>query len=148
LNWSKNLGKNNLSAMIGHEYYKYDYRYLSASKTGATDYFGNKELDGYLTSNSIPSSYGTQYNTEGYFFRALYDYDTRYFASASFRRDASSRFDPSNRWGNFWSVGGAWIISKEEFFKADWVNNLKFKSPMESRVTTISVTTAMPTATP
>jgi TonB-linked SusC/RagA family outer membrane protein len=127
LNWSKNLGKNNLSAMIGHEYYKYDYRYLSASKTGATDYFGNKELDGYLTSNSIPSSYATEYNTEGYFFRALYDYDTRYFASASFRRDASSRFDPSNRWGNFWSVGGAWIISKEEFFKADWVNNLKFK---------------------
>jgi TonB-linked SusC/RagA family outer membrane protein len=127
LNWTRSFGKNNVSALIGHEYYKYDYRYLAASKTGATDYLNNRELDGYLTSNGIPSSYATQYNTEGYFFRALYDYDTRYFGSVSFRRDASSRFDPDNRWGNFWSVGGAWIISKEDFFNVDWVNNLKFK---------------------
>ena len=40
----------------------------------------------------------------------------KYFASASFRRDASSRFHPDNRWGNFWSLGGAWIVSKESWF--------------------------------
>jgi TonB-linked SusC/RagA family outer membrane protein len=58
----------------------------------------------------------------------MYDYDNRYFAQASYRRDASSRFHPDNRWGNFWSAGLAWIINKEEWFKADWVNNLKLKA--------------------
>ncbi len=49
-------------------------------------------------------------------FRANYDYDSRYYASFSFRRDGSSRFAESHRWGNFWSVGGAWIASKEAWF--------------------------------
>ena len=46
----------------------------------------------------------------------------------SYRRDASSKFHPDHRWGKFWSIGGAWIISKESFFNADWVNELKFKA--------------------
>ncbi len=46
-----------------------------------------------------------------------YNYDQRYYASASFRRDGSSRLSPDTRWGNFWSVAGAWRISSEEFLK-------------------------------
>lgn len=77
------------------------------------------------------TSNATNYNVEGYFGNVLYNYDQRYFAQASYRRDASSRFSKDHRWGDFWSVGGAWIISKEKFFKdlnATWVNNLKFKA--------------------
>ena len=60
----------------------------------------------------------------------LYNYDQKYFGQASYRRDASSRFAKHNRWGDFWSLGGAWIVSKEKFFQnlnAKWVDNLKFK---------------------
>jgi TonB-linked SusC/RagA family outer membrane protein len=128
LNWSHSYGKNNLTALIGHENYTYRYETLQASKRGATDYFGNQELNGYLTYPDAPSSYATDYNTEGYFFRATYDYDTRYFAQASFRRDASSRFHPDNRWGNFWSLGGAWLLSKEDWFNIANVNSLKLKA--------------------
>lgn len=127
LNWNRTFGHHNLSALVGHEYYNYRYELLEASKAGAVNYDGNKELNGYLTSPNIPESYNMKYNREGFFLRAMYDYDGRYFAQASFRRDASSRFHPDNRWGNFWSVGGAWIVNKEKWFDVDWVDNLKFK---------------------
>jgi TonB-linked SusC/RagA family outer membrane protein len=52
----------------------------------------------------------------------------RYYISASFRRDGSSKFGPNNRWGNFWSVGGSWRISQESFMSdIGWINNLKLR---------------------
>lgn len=127
LNWGRHFGHHNVSALLGHEYYNYMYEYLEGSKTGAVNYDDNHELTGFLTTPGDPTSYNIKYNREGYFFRAMYDYNERYFFQGSFRRDASSRFHPDNRWGNFWSVGGAWLISKEKWFKADWINNLKLK---------------------
>ncbi|MGN0309884.1 MAG: SusC/RagA family TonB-linked outer membrane protein [Bacteroides sp.] len=128
LTWNKELGKNHINLMAGHENYKYKYEVLSASKTGAADYFNNMELNGYLSTYGIPSSYSNDYMTEGWLFRAMYDWDERYFGQFSFRRDASSYFDPDNRWGNFWSLGGAWIISKEKWFDVKWLNVLKLKA--------------------
>ena len=65
----------------------------------------------------------------------MYDYAGKYFASASYRRDASSRFHPDHRWGNFWSLGGAWIISKENFMEStyEWLDNLKLKASIGSQ---------------
>ena len=60
--------------------------------------------------------------------RAQYDYDGRYIFSASYRRDASSRFAKDNRWGNFGSVGGAWVLTKEAFMENQkWADFIKFK---------------------
>lgn len=127
INWNRTFGLHNVSALVGHEYYNYRYENMYAYKTGAVDYKGIHELNGYLNSPDSPESYNIKYNHEGFFGRGMYDYAERYFFQASFRRDASSRFHPDNRWGNFWSVGGAWILSKEEWFNVDWVDNLKFK---------------------
>ena len=85
------------------------------------------ELNGAAITQGA-SSEKTDYNTEGWFGRAHYSYGDKYFGEFSFRRDASSYFDPSYRWGNFWSLGGAWIISKEKWFNAPWVDELKFKA--------------------
>ena len=126
LNWSKELGSNNISAMIGHEYYRSQYYYLYAGKSNQFDPT-NSELAGAITDKS-GNSYKSDYNTEGYFGRVMYDYDGRYHLSASYRRDASSRFHKDNRWGNFWSAGLAWVISKEDFFNAKWVDLLKIKA--------------------
>jgi TonB-linked SusC/RagA family outer membrane protein len=60
--------------------------------------------------------------------RAQYDYDSKYFLSASIRRDASSRFAPEHRWGTFWSAGAAWLLNKESWFNAPWVQELKLKA--------------------
>lgn len=132
LNYNKDLGKHTISALLGHEYYndKYEYLYASGHNFGID---GTHELATVLNKNNNPTSYSTRYNNEGFFFRGMYDYDDKYYGSLSFRRDASSRFDKAHRWGNFWSVGGAWVISKEKFFHAEAVNSLKLKVSVGSQ---------------
>ena len=108
--------------MLGHENYKYNYVQLSAGKKNMFSYWENHELNGAIIDAASADSYATDYNTEGYFFRGLYDYDGKYFFSASYRRDASSRFHPDHRWGNFGSVGGAWLLTKENFLKLSLIH--------------------------
>ena len=126
LNWHHLFDKHDVEVMLGHEYYRTRYYYLTASKNNVFSVF-NDELAGAVNTGSM-NSYTTDYNVEGWFGRVQYNYDNKYFGSLSYRRDASSRFHPDHRWGNFWSLGGAWIISKEKWFNAPWVDELKFKA--------------------
>ncbi len=116
----------NLGVMVGHENNDYRYYILGASKS---QMFSDKnlELSGAVVDGQSAYSYKTRSNTEGWFGRLQYDYDTKYFLSASLRRDASSTFAPEHRWGTFWSAGAAWLINKEDWFKASWVDQLKLK---------------------
>ena len=60
--------------------------------------------------------------------RINYDYDSKYYIDGSFRRDASNGFDDDYRWGNFYSVAGAWRISAEPFLEnLSWLNDLKLR---------------------
>ncbi len=126
LNYKHSFGRHNVEALLGHEYYYRKYYLLYASRSNQADP-NNDELAGAITDGSS-SSYITNYNVEGYLARVMYDYDEKYFASASFRRDASSRFHPDYRWGNFWSFSGAWLINKEAFFDVEWIDLLKIKA--------------------
>ncbi|WP_304649410.1 TonB-dependent receptor [uncultured Duncaniella sp.] len=127
LNWNRKFGLHDVGVLLGHENSWIKTTLLGATRTNMFSP-GNHELNGAVIDNSM-ESYTTSYDNEGFFFRAQYDYDSKYFASASYRRDASSRFHPDHRWGNFWSLGGAWIISKESWFEtATWVDLLKIKA--------------------
>lgn len=133
LNYSTTIADhNNVEVLLGHEYYDYRYYYLYGSKSKMFSQ-DNKELDGAVVDGQEASSYQTRRNNEGYFARALYNYDERIFASGSIRRDASSRFAPENRWGTFWSLGAAWLISKEKWFTPKWVDELKLKASIGSQ---------------
>lgn len=56
-------------------------------------------------------------------------FDSKYIFDASFRREGNSRFAADQRWGNFWSVGGAWNMHKESFLENNAViSNLKLKA--------------------
>ncbi|MCM1338006.1 MAG: SusC/RagA family TonB-linked outer membrane protein, partial [Candidatus Amulumruptor caecigallinarius] len=69
------------------------------------------------------------YATRGIIFNGKYNYDNRYFFTAGYRRDASSRFSKENRWGNFWSISGAWDVAKEKFMEpVTWVDMLKVRA--------------------
>lgn len=125
-------GKHNMDLLLGHEMYNNKEYGLYASRSGMFSY-DNWELSGAVVDNSRSGSSVAEYNNEGYFFRGQYDYDNRIYASASYRRDASSRFHPDHRWGNFWSVGAAWILSDESWFKAPWVDMLKVKASYGSQ---------------
>ena len=135
LNYNKSFGANdehNLQVLLGHETYNLRSYSLSAYKTNiySTD---NLELNGAIVDGKGSGSSFGEYVNEGYFLRAMYEYDGRVFASASYRRDASSRFHPDHRWGNFWSVGGAWIINRESWFNAPVFNMLKIKASYGSQ---------------
>src|SRR5699024_6088497 len=126
LNWNKSFGKHNVEALVGHESYSDQYNYLYGYKT--TETFAGKEDFINFTEITRLYDYKHTYTTEGYLSRAKYNFDNKYFAEASFRRDGSSKFSKDSRWGNFWSIGGSWIISKEDFFDLDFVNDLKFRA--------------------
>lgn len=119
-------GVHEVSVLAGHEFYKDIATSLSADRNNMFDPNNDELADAVSAGES--DSYKTIYNNEGWLFRAQYNYNQKYFASASFRRDASSRFHPDHRWGNFWSAGGAWIMSKEEWFNLPWVDLFKVKA--------------------
>ncbi|MBQ0080726.1 MAG: TonB-dependent receptor [Alistipes sp.] len=132
LNYNETFGKHTVGLMLGHEYYDRKQYVLYASHSKMSSYT-NPELAGAIKDSSSSSSYVTEYNTEGYFLRGQYDFDGRIFVSGSYRRDASSKFSPDHRWGNFWSVGAAWLLNKESWFNASWVDLLKVKASYGSQ---------------
>ena len=125
-------GKHNMSLLVGHESYKSFGYALSASRSKMFS-IDNNELSGAVVDGESSSSSKSMYNNEGYLARAQYDYANRVFVNLSYRRDASSRFHPDHRWGNFWSVGAAWLINSEPWFNASWVNMLKVKASYGSQ---------------
>ena len=129
LTYYDTFGNHNVNVLLGHEYYKTQGKSMGITAQGG---FSPEILEVNAFANVLysgTSSSASNYNVEGYFISAQYDYDKKYYASASFRRDASSTFDVNHRWGNFWSVGAAWIMNKESFLSgATWIDQLKLKA--------------------
>ncbi len=69
-----------------------------------------------------------EYALISYLGRANYNFNDRYYATFTFRRDGTSKLSLANRWDDFYSVSGAWRISEERFFKAPWINDLKLRA--------------------
>ena len=129
LTYYDTFDKHSVNVMVGHEYYtsKSNSQGITAQGGFSPDILEVNAFANVLYSGTTSSS--TFYNVEGYLLSAQYDFDKKYYLSASFRRDASSTFAPEYRWGNFWSVGGAWIASKEEFLSnSSWIDLLKVKA--------------------
>ena len=127
--YAKTFGKHNASLLAGYEQYKFKKQRLYGQNNHLYDPFIGELGNAYGTSQKQTGSYTDNYMTEGFFGRAQYDYDGKYFASASFRRDASSVFAPGHRWGTFYSIGAAWLLNKENFLSdVKWINLLKLKA--------------------
>lgn len=127
LSWNHDYGLNNIDVFLDHENYEisYDDRYVRMSGQLMDDmpYMSNFETP------DVASDGVGKLRTESYLGRVRYNYDQKYFAEASIRRDGTSRFAKDNRWGTFWSVGASWIISKEKFMQnLDWLNYLKLRA--------------------
>lgn len=128
LTYEKSIGDHSLSVLLGQEAYSLEYKLLSASKQGFP-FPGVTEIGSAAVMSSM-NSYTDKYRLLSWLSRVEYDYKDRYYISGSFRTDGSSRFHPDNRWGQFWSLGGSWRISNEEFMKpySSWLDNLKLKA--------------------
>ena len=118
--------KHNVSALAGFEVNDYRFQYISAS---ATNYPNDK-----LPALSVGQAHNVGgSNSRSYMLSVLanvnYDYDNKYYVSASFRRDGSSRLGTENRWANFWSASAAWRLSGEGFMEGiDLFHDFKLKA--------------------
>ena len=87
---------------------------------------------GTTTNGFIPTVNGgaTRNGLLSWFIDGSYGYKKKYYLSAGFRRDGSSRFGADNKYANFYNVGASWIISEEKIFKDEtpWLNELKLRA--------------------
>lgn len=127
LNYKQTFGKSEVAVLVGHETQKSKDSYLSVLKR-AQILDGNIELNNFVTLGSIDGDL-RELRREGYLSRFNYGYNNKYFLDLSYRRDASSRFSPTSRWGNFYSAGVSWSLIKESMFQnISWLNNLKLRA--------------------
>ena len=116
LHFDKSFGLHNVSALAGYEYSDHFSDYIYAS----TSNFPTDKLP-TLSVGQTNGAGGARYRAvmKSILAAANYNYDNRYYASASFRRDGSSRLGVNSRWANFWSASAAWRISKEAFLEGN-----------------------------
>ncbi|MCF0167079.1 MAG: SusC/RagA family TonB-linked outer membrane protein, partial [Bacteroidales bacterium] len=115
LNWSRSFGKHNVNILLGHESKNDMYKYLMGHMTNfALD--GNPDFANATTYQEL-TSYTSEYALEGYFSKGEYNFADKYYLTASYRRDGSSRFAADNRWGSFWAVGASWRVTEEPWMK-------------------------------
>jgi len=127
LNYNKTFGGvHNVSALVGWEVAKNQTDYLRSSGTNlATSTLHTVATAGKLDANAYywGSAMASMLS------RAEYNYNNKYYASASFRRDGSSKLGPESRWGNFWSFAGSWRIDQESFMDdVPVISNLKLRA--------------------
>ena len=127
LNWTRSFGKHNFNVLVGHETKNDKYKYLEGHMTNYADPT-NPDFSNATQYQGL-TSYSAEYALEGYFSKLDYDFADKYYLTASYRRDGSSRFHKDNRWGSFWAVGASWRAKEEAFLKdVEWLDNLKVKA--------------------
>ena len=128
LNYLKTFNmKHNVNIMLGQEA-QYTYQknaYLAGSNYPVQD-------KPQVANTSVPGSASTYIDRmalSSWFGNAEYNYDNKYYLSASLRADGSSRFGKNNRWATFYSVGAKYRLTEESFMEStrSWLNNLTFR---------------------
>lgn len=126
LRYRRDFGNHSLEALVAHEGNKFETNFHSTFKTTVVNP-DIDELNQYIVQPG-PSTGGRSARTlESYFGQVNYDFDDTYYLTLSARRDGSSKF-AFNKWETFYSVGGAWIISNEDFMSDSFINFLKLKA--------------------
>ena len=125
--YDKTIGEHHFNVLAGMESYSYRYDELTASRSK----MAQPDMPELVVGSQLTggSGYRIDYALVGYLTQLLYDYRNKYFFSASYRRDGSSRFAPETRWGNFWSLGASWRVDRESFMAStsDWLSALTLK---------------------
>lgn len=122
----KSFGSHNANLVVGHENFDYNYDEIYGMRAGE----GFSEFYTFTNFTDIMSltSSLSQRAMESYFSRLSYDFNNRYFVSASLRSDGDSRMPYAHRWSTFWSLGLAWRLDRENWFNVDVVDMLKLRA--------------------
>ena len=133
LSYDNFFGVHSISAVAGYSYYERNNESFWAENFNFTNdrvRFWNIGEGTFLTEGraGMGSNKGITQRLFAQFARFNYSYDDRYMASASVRREGSSKFAEQNRWGIFWQVSAGWRISSESFMQnLTWIDDLKVR---------------------
>jgi len=117
LNYFKKIGKSEITFLLGATYQDE----VTQSQFLEGSNYSNEGLMNNIASAASIDSRSNNYTNYKYlsaFSRLTYNLMGKYVLNATIRRDGSSRFGEGNRFGNFGSIGGAWIFSEEKWLKA------------------------------
>ena len=134
LSYNKTIGKHSFSAILGQSAFRSKGQQLGGSRMDLSEenfskpYIDNAtglQEDGRM---NVYGAYYTEHRLASYFARADYNYDERYMAQVTVRRDGSSRFGINNKWGTFPSFSLGWNIHKEPYINVPtWLSNAKLR---------------------
>lgn len=127
LNFDKAIGQNRFNGVIGYSWQQTKRESNAAGRTGL-QYFNNAYFTTVNSATGDASAYGDIpmfFRIRGFLGRLNYSLMDRYLLTLTGRYDEDSRFGKDYRSGFFPSVAVAWRISKENFFSADWITDLK-----------------------
>ena len=122
------FGEHSLSALVGAAHEEFHYESFGVSRKNLI----TEELPSFAQGadeNGIPTEMKNGWVIDSYFATMGYNFKKKYLIDVNFRKDGSSRFAPGNRWGSFWGVSGAWVLSEEKFMHSskNFVKNLKLR---------------------
>jgi len=129
LTFKETFGKHNVDAFIGTTFERNYTEVVNASQQSLIQ-IGETYFETLDAGTSNPTATGNKSEEIllSYLGRVNYSFDNKYLATLTFRRDGSSKFAVGNQWGNFPSLSLGWRISKENFFKVPWINDLKIRA--------------------
>jgi len=123
--------KHNINIMGGYSWREATYNGLFAqAQNPQSPYIGANDLRTFAEVNyGDVGSYKNNETLIGFFGRAQYNFMSKYYLSASLRRDGSSKFGANNKWGWFPTVSASWNIHREGFMSsASWIDQLKLRA--------------------
>ena len=121
LSYAAKFGEHSLEGLAGYSYQKYSQNYRSITGVG----YPNDAVPWVNGATTTSGNSNKQaWSLASAFARVNYDYQSRYYLSATIRRDGSSRFGEYKKYGTFPSVSAGWVISEEGFFPRS--NTLSF----------------------
>ena len=128
LNFNKKFGDvHTITGLAGYEYKGFQSEETTATGRG----FANPTLR-YLQNAATPFAVGgffTEFKRIGVFGNVKYNYDDRYDAEFTIRRDGHSRFGAQNQWGTFGAASVGWRVSSESFMQdLTWLDNLRVRA--------------------
>ncbi len=133
ITYTKSIGDNSLTAMIGHSYQKFSIqeRGYSINTFAISDVEprNNPSLGSSLNlTDNRPTATTIKNELQSFFGRATYEWKSKYLATATFRADGSTKFGENNKYGYFPSFSVGWRLSEEEFIKSLPFSNLKLRA--------------------
>jgi TonB-linked SusC/RagA family outer membrane protein len=125
--WNQTVNNaHNINILVGSEFNDDDLKSYSFSSKGFPTPDVTTQNNGSTPTAATSAESG--WSLFSLFGRGRYKFQEKYFVEGTYRRDGSSRFGANKKYGNFWSTGVAWDISKEQFFSVNALNSLKLRA--------------------